>query len=256
MARRGRLARALFRQGKRERVFEELQRAANDEAALEPPAIIMAQLYTEAGEPKKAAEWVEFAVKTAPRDPKAHLGAALWYLEQDQPGRARDHAEAAAKLDPGSAAIKEARGLIAWYSKDYPEAERLFQEIFIEAPGNVGASNLWALALAEQPSEAKRRRALQLAEANVRMVPNSGEVLTTLGWVYYRNGRAEDAERALQAAISKGPVRSETPYYLARVLAARGREGEVGPLLNLCLSAPGRFAFRGEAREWLAKIAR
>jgi tetratricopeptide (TPR) repeat protein len=253
---RGRLAQALFRQGKREKVFEELQRAAKDDPALALPAITMAQLYTEAGEPRKAAEWVEYAAKTAPRDPKAHLGAALWYLEQDQLERARVLAEAAAKLDPGSAEIKEARGLIAWHLKDYPEAERRFQELFIEAPGNVGASNMWALALAEQPSEAKRRRALQLAKANARLNPNSGETLMTLGWVSYRNGSPEDAERALRAAMSRGPVRSEAPYYLARVLSERGRTDEVEPLLKLCLGAPGRFAFRSEAREWLARVAK
>jgi tetratricopeptide (TPR) repeat protein len=253
---RGRLARSLFRQGKREKVFEELQHAAQDDPALDSPAITMAQLYTETGDPKKAAEWAEYAVKFGPRDPRAHLGAALCYLEQDQPERARALAEAAAKLDPGSAEIKEGRGLIAWHLKDYPEAERLFQELFIAAPGNMAASNLWALTLAEQPSEAKRLRALQLAEANARMAPDSGAVLTTLGRVYYCNGRLEDAERALRAATSRGPVITEAPYYLARVLSERGHEGEVGPLLKLCVGAPGRFAFRAEAREWLARITK
>ena len=103
--------------------------------------------------------------KVRARDPKAQLGAALWYLDQDQPERARGHAEAAAKLDPASAPIKEARGLIAWHLRNYPEAERIFQEIVIDAPGNVAASALWALALAEQPAESKHHRALQLAES-------------------------------------------------------------------------------------------
>src|SRR5205823_1985516 len=100
----------------------------------------------------------------------------------------------------------------------------------------------------------KHRRALQLAESLARIDPNSATALTTLGWVYHRNGRPDDAERALRAALASGTVSAEAPYYLARVLAARGREGEVAPLLKLCVGAPGRFAFRGEAREWLAKV--
>ncbi len=253
---RRRLARARFRQGKREKVQEELQQARKDDPTLDPPALSTARLYTEAGELKKAAEWVEYAARSAPQDLKAQLGAALWYLEQDQPERARGHAEAAAKLDPGSTPIKEARGLIAWHLRNYPEAERIFQEIVIEAPGNVAASALWALTLAEQPAESKHRRALQLAESLARIDPNSGTALTTLGWVYHRNGRPADAERALRAALASGTVSSEAPYYLARVLAERGREAEVGPLLKLCLGAPGRFAFRSEAREWLARVTR
>ena len=83
---------------------------------------------------------------------------------------------------------------------------------------------------------------MQLAEANARLDPNSREAVTTLGWVYYRNGRLEDAERALRAVTSNGAVNSEAAYYLARVLSERGRDGEVGPLLKLCLGAPGACA--------------
>ena len=80
------------------------------------------------------------------------------------------------------------------------------------------------------------------------MDPNSGTALTTLGWVYHKNGRPLDAERVLRAALSSGPVSSDAAYYLARVLADRGREADVAPLLKLSLGAPGRFAFRTEAR--------
>ncbi len=85
---RGRLARAMFRQGRRDGVFEELRRTARDDPEADPPALVMAGLYGEAGDARKAAEWVEYAVKAAPHDPKAHLGAALWYLSQDDAARA------------------------------------------------------------------------------------------------------------------------------------------------------------------------
>ena len=91
--------------------------------------------------------------------------------------------------------------MIAWHLRNYPEAERIFQDIVIETPGNVAASALWALALAEQPAESKHRRALQLAESVSRAsIRDSGTALTTLGWVYHRNGRPADAERALARA--------------------------------------------------------
>jgi tetratricopeptide (TPR) repeat protein len=255
-AARVRLARALFRQGRRDGIFEELRHAARDDPGIEPPAMVMAELYAGAGDAKKAAEWVDYAVKAAPRDPKAHLGAALWYLSQDDAPRARALAETAAKLDPASDAVAEVRGLVAWHRKDYAEAERLFQEVFVARPDDARACALWALALAEQPSEAKRRRALKLAESNARLNPGSSEALTALGRLYHLVGRPEDAERALRAALATGHVAAETPYYLARVLDGRGRDNEVAPLLKLCVAATGRFAFRAEAREWLAKFVK
>jgi Tfp pilus assembly protein PilF len=251
-----RLARARFRQGKRENTHEELQQARAVDPTLDPPGLIMARLCTEVGELKKAAEWVAYALTAAPRDARTHLEAAFWYLEQDQPDRAREHALTAAKLDGDSARIKEVRGLIAWHLKNHAEAEQLFQDLAIEAPGNVAASSMWALALAEQSSEAKRRRALQIAEMLVRAEPSSALALTALGRVYDRNGRTGDAEQTLRAALQSGSASSETAYYLARVLAARGSNDELGPLLKLALDAPGRFAFRRDAREWLAKVSR
>jgi tetratricopeptide (TPR) repeat protein len=251
-----RLARALFRQAKRDKLLEELQRAVRDDPELDPAPILMARFYRDAGETKKSGEWVEYAIKTAPRDPRAQLGAALHYLENDEVERARSHAEAAAKLDPDSTAIKEALGLIAWHRKAYTEAERLLQEVVVAAPANLGAGCLWALALVEQPSAAKHGRALQLAESLARIDSSSGAVLTTLGWVYHKNGRSDDAERALRAALQSGTASSDAPYYLARVLSEHGRKDEVGPLLRLSLDAPGRFAFRSEAREWLTKITK
>jgi tetratricopeptide (TPR) repeat protein len=240
----------------RDKALEELQRAVQDDSALEPAAILMARFYNEAGDTGKAGEWIEYAIKTAPGNARVQLAAALYYLENDQAERARAHAETAAKLDASSVAIREARGLIAWHRKDYSEAERVFQELVVEAPGSVGASCLWALALAEQASEAKHLRALQLVESLVRIDSSSGTVLTALGWVYHRNGRNDDAERVLRAALQSGSAGSDAPYFLARILSERGRTDEVGPLLKLALDTPGRFAFRGEARQWLTQITR
>jgi tetratricopeptide (TPR) repeat protein len=251
-----RLARAFFRQAKRDKVLAELQRAVQDDPALAPAAILMARFYSETGDVKKAGEWIEYAVKTTPRDPRAQLGAALHYLENDQVERARGHAEAAAKLEPSSVPIKEARGLIAWHRKDYPEAERLFQEIVADAPGNSAARCFWALALAEQPAASKHSRALELVESLARSDSSPGPVLTALGWVYHKNGRRDDAERALRAALQSGTAGADAPYYLARVLTERGRNADVGPLLQLALEVPGRFAFRNEAREWLARASK
>ena len=99
-------------------------------------------------------------------------------------------------------------GLIARHLKDYAQAECQFEAVHQESPEDFQAGNQLALALVEQADPAKQQRSLQLAEANVRVYPRSPEALATLGRVYHRLGRRDEAERALQAAVSLGKLGS------------------------------------------------
>src|SRR5262249_14656661 len=146
--------------------------------------------------------WMEYAVKSAPKDAKAHLGFASWLLEQNRPGPAQAQLEVAAQLSPDSIEVRGLRGLIAHHLKRYEEVERIFQALALEAPGSFAVSNQLALALAEQSAPAKRRRALQLAELNARLYPHSSEALATLGIVLYRQERLTEAEQALRTALA------------------------------------------------------
>ncbi|MBM3225264.1 MAG: hypothetical protein FJZ47_15880 [Candidatus Tectomicrobia bacterium] len=60
----------------------------------------------------------------------------------------------------------------------------------------------------------------------------------------------------MQAALSNGTNSSETAYYLAHVLAERGRLDDVQQLLKGTLAAPGTFLFRKEAQEWLDRLGK
>jgi tetratricopeptide (TPR) repeat protein len=251
---RQRLSAALFRQGQREKAGTELEKAAKDDPALLPAAILMGRLYAEEGNAKKAAEWMEYAIKVAPNDAKAHLGYAAWLLDYDQPDPARVQAETASKLDPTSKDAKRLQGLIAWHVKDYQAAERIFQDLHLENPGNLTTNNLWVLSLTEQPSEAQRNRAWQVAQINARLDPNSAETLTALGRAAYRVGKLDQAEQSLRAAITTGKGSSETAYYLAQVLADVKKPEEAARCLKASLDAPGAFAFRTEARAWLDRL--
>jgi tetratricopeptide (TPR) repeat protein len=249
-----RLARALFNVNKYAEATEELKRAVKDDASLEPAAVTMGWFYTRKGDLGKAVEWMKYAVNSAPKDPRAHVGMASWLLQQGKPEDAKVYANAAAKLDSDSRDVKLLRGLIAQYLKDYAASERLFQAIYQESPEDFRASNQLVLALVEQPVDSKRSRALQLAEMNARLYPRSSEALGTLGWTYFRQRRLEEAERALRAAIAAGNSSADTAYYLARVIAERGQPEEAKQLLKSALSSRDNFMFRKEAQELLPQI--
>lgn len=253
-AARQRLGVALFHQGKRDQAADELLHVSRDDPKLEPASLVLARLYTEMGYDDHAAKWLAYGIEQAPKDPRLHLGQARWLLEQNRATQAQRAVEVAAKLDPKSREILWLSGLIARNLKDYATAERAFQVLHQETPGDFAVSNQLALALVEQVDDAKRQKSFQLAEINARLYPNSIDALSTLGLVYYRLGRTDEAEKALRASLSGSSGSSETVYYLARLLAESGQSDEAKRLLKLALDAPGLFAFRKEARELLAQL--
>ncbi len=252
---RERYGQALFHLDLPKEAVEELTRAVQDDSSLPPAAVTMAWLFTQKGDVKEAGKWIDEALRS-PKDWRALHGVAQWLLEQGQTEKAKSHAEAAAKLEPNSGEVKLLRGLIARQLKDYAQAEGFFQALLQESPRDFQAINQLALVLVEQQDKAKRDRALQLAAMSVQLYPESAEAYATLGWVYYRLGKLDAAERALQTAASGGVMSLDTSYYLAHVLRDRGREDEAKQLLKKAVDSPGSFTFRQEAREWLNQIAK
>jgi tetratricopeptide (TPR) repeat protein len=251
---RQRLGKALFNLNQQEAAYEELQKAAKADSAIEPPAITMGWLYTRAGNVKKAEEWMEYAVKTSPDSFPVRLGMASWLLEQGRADEALSQAEAAAKIQPSSSDVQRLLGLAARQRKDLAVAERIFQELLVQSPGDAWARSQLALVLAEQADDAKKRRAVELAEQAVKLDPKSPRALATLGAVYFRVQRLEDAEKLLASVFQNGQSQSDDVLALARVEDARGKKDVVVPLLKKALGASGLFIERNEAKRWLEEL--
>jgi tetratricopeptide (TPR) repeat protein len=182
------------------------------------------------------------------------MGMAAWLLEQGRADEAQTQVEAAAKLDPKSKEVQRMLGLSARERKDYARAEDIFQVLAQESPGDDWLRNQLALVLVEQADPAKQRRALELAEVSVRQNPNAVDALVTLGTVYYRLKRLDDAEKVLQSVFNSGKGNSDAAYFLALVKADRGQAESAPALLKTALAAPGLFIFRKDAQQWLDRL--
>jgi tetratricopeptide (TPR) repeat protein len=251
---RHRLGKALFGLGQQDAAYQELQRAARQDGTLEPAAITMGWLFTQAGDLKKAEQWMNYAVETTPGSLAARVDLAAWLLEQGRADEAQDQAGRAETLDARSQPARRLLGLASRARKDFARAEPIFQALVQESPGDAWVRNQLALVLAEQADEAKRRRALELAEASVRQDPSDPDAVATLGTVYYRLHRLDDAEKVLHAVVDSGRGSSDAAYTLARVRADRGHADGAPALLRSTLDAPGFFIARNEARRWLDRL--
>ncbi|MGL6094550.1 MAG: tetratricopeptide repeat protein, partial [Fimbriiglobus sp.] len=183
-----------------------------------------------------------------------HRAYAGFLLDDGRPDGAAAYVDSATKLDPTGRDTAALRGLLARYRKDYPTAEATFELLVKERPDDAFPAWNLALALAGGTDETKHKRAVAIAEAEVRRNPRSGEGYAVLGWCYYRAGRIEEADKALGQAAAAGRVQPDTAYYMARLLADKGKEAEAQTLLRGAVGGRGPFAYRPDAVAMLAEL--
>lgn len=252
---RRRLAQVFFHQEKTELAYREFRRATSENDALEPAEITMARLYSQEGKHDRAEGWLRKARALHPDAVIVLVTYGSWLLDRGSIDEAAVQAEQAENIAPDNPQVKVLLGMLSRCGQEHEEAERYFQELLTDHPGNFDYSNQLALSLIEQQVAAKRQKALELAEVNARQFPRSEPALATLGWVYYRLGRLADAQRALQAAIAGGRATSDTACYLAHVMSDSGKPDEARILLERALTSTGRFIHRDEAQAWLDRLS-
>ena len=253
---RQRLAAATFQTGKPEEAFADLRKAYQDDPAVEPPELRIAQLWLAKGERDKAEDWLKKAVAAHGSNPKAHRAYAGFLLDEGKPDAARLYLDAATKLDPKARDTAAVQALLLRHRKDYGAAEAAFEQLHKDAPGDPFALGNLALVLVESADERKRKRGVELAESLVKQNSRAADAYAVLGYCYFKTGRIDDADKALGTAASAGPVALDTAYYLALVLNEKKKYAEAHKILNEAVNAHGPFVYRPEARLFLADLAK
>jgi tetratricopeptide (TPR) repeat protein len=222
------------------------------------PELALARLYEEGKQRDEARKLIEKAAKAAPQDIGVQLAAANWHLGRNEVAAAAELADKAVKIDVRNLDAKVMRGMIARVARDYPQAEKFLGEAHVQSPGNFAASNSLALVLLEKDDKESRQRALEMAEVNAAMQrdgsPNQVNALTTLAWVYYTQGRREDAERILTQISQSNRLTTDGAYYVARILVDRGEKDRARKILEEVLANDAMFASRPGAEELLAQL--
>jgi tetratricopeptide (TPR) repeat protein len=252
-----RLGQAFFRQKKIDEAKAKFQAAAEtNEAALNAEAMI-AQLYHQEKDEKNAGQWMLDAIKAHPKDMQTRLVAADWSYTIGKLDQAETQAEAALKLAPDSIDAMVVRGIVALAKKDYPTAQRVFEKANAKSPNSPRIVGNLALALVEQTDDAKKKLALEHAQTNARQHPDQAEAAAILGWVLYRNGQLDEAEASLRRVMSSQRLSPDWVYFVAQVMADRGKKDAALSLLNSpIMKSTVPYLMRAEAnalREQLSK---
>ena len=198
------LARVMFLmlkpEDKADDVYNELKQAYNDEKLahkddlkVEPPDVNMGRFWADKGENIKARDEFEKAVKADPANVQVLLAYASWLLQKNEFPEAKARIDAAAKLKPKDLEVMKYQGLVARILKDYPTAAATFRQVLDIAPTDTFSRNHLALVLIDQGGKTQQEQAIANAELNAQANPKAAEALATLGYVYFKVKRLNEA---------------------------------------------------------------
>jgi Tfp pilus assembly protein PilF len=248
-----RMGEVLFHQDQRKAAYEKLQEAHKKNKSLPNPATVMGTLFLAAEDKEQAKKWMNFAADQAGEDTNLKLGVARWHWVQNNIDDARKQADAVLESDPHSVDGKYLRGVIAFYEQDYDNAKRQFESLLLQQQNHLGGNLHLALALLEQNTEASRQAAVEMADRMLVAAPTNASVVATAGWIYYRTGKHEKAER-LFANLGAQNLSLEAAYYIAKIQADRDKKDEAKKLLEVIVKNEQPFIYAKAAQTLLDRL--
>lgn len=141
--------------------------------------------------------------------------------EQPRTDAAWQLAEQALGEFPEDLNLLYARAMLAEKRGDLAQLERDLRLIIEREPDNAMALNALGYTLTDRTD--RHAEALQLIEQAYRLNPDDPAILDSLGWVHYRLGDLEKAERFLRRAYERFPDH-EVAAHLGEVLWSRDQQ--------------------------------
>ena len=113
--------------------------------------------------------------------------------------KALDDAEKLSQSPEEKENVYFSRGAMLERQKRYEEAETQFRKVIDLNPKSAGALNYLGYMLADR--NVRLDEAYDLIKKALEIEPDNGAYLDSLGWVYYRQGKLDQAEGLLQRAL-------------------------------------------------------
>ena len=117
--------------------------------------------------------------------------------------KALDRADELASKDSEKETVYFMRGAGLERQKKYDQAEAAFRKVLELNPKNASALNYFGYMLADR--NMRLEEAYDLIKRAVDLEPENGAYLDSLGWVYFRQGKLDDARGLLERALDRMP---------------------------------------------------
>jgi Tfp pilus assembly protein PilF len=139
-------------------------------------------------------------------------------------GKALDAAEKLSDSDEDKEGVWFMRGAMYERMKKLDKAEVEFRKVLKANPENAGAMNYIGYMLAD--ANLRLEESLGLITKALDIEPGNGAYLDSLGWVQFRLGRLDEAEKNLRLALDKTPRDPTVHDHMANVLMKESKVRE------------------------------
>jgi tetratricopeptide (TPR) repeat protein len=244
--------------GQIEQGFDLMHSAHQKDPKLPPASLSVAQTLHDTSDwinnPELAAQveaWYKRSVTENIENSEGWASYLKWLILSDRPV---DVVDAFDSLPPESRQDRELllmRGLAARYLGDLVTAEQIFSAAHQANPQDIEIADQLALVLIESSDEAKRGRALQLAERNLRQLPQAEVTVATAAWIQLKLGAVDVADRLLSQLAARGNLSPQTAFYIADLMDRSGQTEESRQLLTIAVESPGIFPQRAQVKRRL-----
>lgn len=190
-----------------------------------------AEALRRAAKPDAATEVLEQLAGNFPDLPQVSISLGdLLRQQEDYAGAVAAYDTALSNMaqDAGSRwFLYYARGISHERLKDWPKAEADFRASLALRPDSPQVLNYLGYSLIEkEDTPEKLDEALDMIERAVAAQPNSGYIVDSLGWVFYRLGHYAEAVGHMERAVELMPVDPVVNDHLGDVYWAVGRQRE------------------------------
>lgn len=220
-----------------------------------PPELLLlaGRTYASIGDVAEAEKVLRRSIETAPSLLPAYSMLGQLYLGQKRLDEARREFDTLSERQSRPVGPLTMSGVILQGQGDTAGARQRYERaLALDPRASVAANNLaWIYAEAGE----NLPEAVRLAEAARQALPDSAEVLDTLGWAYYRSNLPALAVPVLTQAADKSPKNASYHYHLGLAHQKVGDIARARGALTRALEINPNFPAAGDARRALAALA-
>ncbi|MDP9360281.1 MAG: tetratricopeptide repeat protein [Acidobacteriota bacterium] len=180
------------------------------------------------------------------------ISAVEAYVQADQFEPAISVVKDALRMKPEDVDLQFELGAVLERSGDKSSAEKAFLGILEKHPENGGTLNYLGYMWAEQGVHLDR--AVEMLTKAVALEPQNGAYLDSLGWIYFRQGKLDLAEKYLNDAAQILPRDPTVHEHLGDVLAKRGDATRALSLYRVALTLDPESKDEAKLRSKIADL--
>ncbi len=218
-----------------------------------------------ASDPFVNARYVEFLLRAGDKDRarvaastqakfgvRNTVGAAEAYVQNEQYDAAVTLLQDALKAKPDEVDLQFELGSAYERAGKKADAEKVFQQILDKHPDNSQTLNYLGYMWAE--GGVNLERAQSMLQKAVAAEPRNGAYIDSLGWVYFRQGKLDLAEKFLTDATKLLPRDATVHEHLGDVLAKRGEVGRALEVYRAALKLEPEAKDEAKLRSKIAEL--